>query len=394
MAEPRNTGGGLIGFDETTTGGNTNSGNTNSNPTPPASALPPPIPTPAVNPAPAQPSNPTKNDVLETITSESKPPSKKKGGFRSIREILNKDTEVLEKQIVGNFPEIAKIRLYGEYPQNFVDVPRYDLSKVNVLLDQDINFDFILCLKDGLDAEPQLYAAYNFFKTLMEEYKVDGSPFAVNDIIEEKNIVVIDIKPLKEKVEFLRRKELSINLNRNEVAGQVEVRKNLFVYSNYDVGSDGVLVANPSYDINELIKYITWVVTKPAANYDDRLIPVEELGDFDGYTPEDDAEDDSPSTQIDTQTDDSGNPTDPNPNRFPPIGRRGVQPGETVVFNGKYWEWDAINEQWIIDTTNNGENPNDGSTPGGDNPPTDNDGSSGNTGGSPGTGTGRPGYMD
>jgi len=394
MAEPRNTGLGLVGFDETTTGGNTNSGNTNSNPTPPASALPPPIPTPAVNPAPAQPSNPTKNDVLETITSESKPPSNKTGGFRSIREILNKDTEVLEKQIVGNFPEIAKIRLYGEYPQNFVDVPRYDLSKVNVLLDQDINFDFILCLKDGLDAEPQLYAAYKFFKTLMEEYKVDGSPFAVNDIIEEKNIVVIDIKPLKEKVEFLRRKELSINLNRNEVAGQVEVRKNLFVYSNYDVGSDGVLVANPSYDINELIKYITWVVTKPAANYDDRLIPVEELGDFDGYTPEDDAEDDSPSTQIDTQTDDSGNPTDPNPNRFPPIGRRGVQPGETVVFNGKYWEWDAINEQWIIDTTNNGENPNDGSTPGGDNPPTDNDGSSGNTGGSPGTGTGRPGYMD
>lgn len=394
MAEPRNTGLGLVGFDETTIGGNTNSGNTNSNPTPPASALPPPIPTPAVNPAPAQPSNPTKNDVLETITSESKPPSNKTGGFRSIREILNKDTEVVEKQIVGNFPEIAKIRLYGEYPQNFVDVPRYDLSKVNVLLDQDINFDFILCLKDGLDAEPQLYAAYNFFKTLMEEYKVDGSPFAVNDIIEEKNIVVIDIKPLKEKVEFLRRKELSINLNRNEVAGQVEVRKNLFVYSNYDVGSDGVLVANPSYDINELIKYITWVVTKPAANYDDRLIPVEELGDFDGYTPEDDAEDDSPSTQIDTQTDDSGNPTDPNPNRFPPIGRRGVQPGETVVFNGKYWEWDAINEQWIIDTTNNGENPNDGSTPGGDNPPTDNDGSSGNTGGSPGTGTGRPGYMD
>ena len=394
MAEPRNTGGGLIGFDETTIGGNTNSGNTNSNPTPPASALPPPIPTPAVNPPPAQQSNPTKNDILETITSESKPPSKKKGGFRSIREIFNKDTEVVEKQIVGNFPEIGKIRLYGEYPQNFVDVPKYDLSKVNVLLDQDINFDFILCLKDGLDAEPQLYAAYKFFKTLMEEYKVGGSPFAVNDIIEEKNIVVIDIKPLKEKVEFLRRKELSINLNRNEVAGQVEVRKNLFVYSNYDVGSEGVLVANPSYDINELIKYITWVVTKPAANYDDRLIPVEELGDFDGYVPEDDAEDDSPSTQTNTQTDDDGNPTDPNPNRFPPVGRRGVQPGETVLFNGKYWEWDAINEMWIIDTTDNGENPNDGSTPGGDNPPTDNDGSSGNTGGSPGTGTGRPGYMD
>ena len=319
--------------------------------------------------------------------------------FISIREIYNQDEEQVQKQRVGNFSEIAQIRLYGEYPQNFVDIPRYDLSKVNVLLDQDIEFDFILCLKEGADSEPQLYASARFFQTLMKEYRVDGSPFAVNDIIEEKNIVVIDVKPLKEKVEFLRRKELSINLNRNEVAGQVEVRKNLFVYSNYDVGSDGVLVANPSYDINELIKYITWVVSKPAANYDDRLIPVEELGDFDGYTPEDDTEDDSPSNQTDTQTDDNNNSTDPNPNRFPPVGRRGVQPGETVVFNGKYWEWDADNEMWIIDTTNNGQNPNDGSTPGQGNPPTDNDGSNGNTGGNTGgagrfIGNGRPGYMD
>lgn len=375
-------------FNPTEPGYNSNSGNTNS------SNNTPPIPTPAVNPPPTQPSEPIPSDILKDITSESKTSSKKNEGFRSIKEIFNQDEEVVQKQIVGNFPEIAKIRLYGKYPQNFVDVPRYDLSKVNVLLDQDINFDFLLCLKDGLDSEPQLYAAYRFFKTLMDEFRVDGSPFAVNDIIEEKNIVVIDIKPLKEKVEFLRRKELSINLNRNEVAGQVEVRKNLFVYSNYDVGSEGVLVANPSYDINELIKYITWVVSKPAANYDDRLIPVEELGDFDGYERENDAEDDSPSTQTDTQTDDDGNPTDPNPNRFPPVGRRGVQPGETVVFNGKYWEWDAVNEQWIIDTTNNGIIPNDDSTPGQGNPPTGGTGSSGNTGGGAGTNPGRPVYMD
>lgn len=341
--------------------------------------------------------------VSDDVTTQSSPveqtTTQSNDGLLGIREIFNQDKEVVEKQRVGNFEEIAQIRIKGEYPQNYVDVPRYDLSKVNVLLDQDIEFDFILCLKEGLDSEPKLYASARFFQTLMKEYRVDGSPFAVNDIIEEKNIVVIDVKPLKEKVEFLRRKELSINLNRNEVAGQVEVRKNLFVYSNYDVGSDGVLVANPSYDINELIKYITWVVSKPAANYDDRLIPVEELGDFDGYTPEDDTEDDSPSNQTDTQTYDNNNPTDPNPNRFPPVGRRGVQPGETVVFNGKYWEWDADNEMWIIDTTNNGQNPNDGSTPGQGNPPTDNDGSNGNTGGNTGgagrfIGNGRPGYMD
>jgi hypothetical protein len=341
--------------------------------------------------------------VSDDVTTQSSPveqtTTQSNDGLLGIREIFNQDKEVVEKQRVGNFEEIAQIRIKGEYPQNYVDVPRYDLSKVNVLLDQDIEFDFILCLKEGLDSEPKLYASARFFQTLMKEYRVDGSPFAVNDIIEEKNIVVVDIKPIKEKVEELRAKELSINLNRNEISGQVEVRKNLFVYSNYQVGSGGVLEANPTYDINELIKYITWVVSKPAANYDDRLIPVEELGDFDGYTPEDDTEDDSPSNQTDTQTDDNNNPTDPNPNRFPPVGRRGVQPGETVVFNGKYWEWDADNEMWIIDTTNNGQNPNDGSTPGQGNPPTDNDGSNGNTGGNTGgagrfIGNGRPGYMD
>ncbi len=317
--------------------------------------------------------------------------------FISIREIYNQNEEQVQKQRVGNFSEIAQIRLYGEYPQNFVDIPRYDLSKVNVLLDQDIEFDFILCLKEGADSEPQLYASARFFQTLMKEYRVDGSPFAVNDIIEEKNIVVVDIKPIKEKVEELRAKELSINLNRNEISGQVEVRKNLFVYSNYQVGSGGVLEANPTYDINELIKYITWVVSKPAANYDDRLIPTNELGDYDGYTKEEkeaDTNTDSPSNEKDTQTDDNGNPKDPNPKTFLPIGRRGVQPGETVLFNGKYWEWDAVNEEWVIDLSNNGQNPNDGSTPGQGNPPTDGDGSNGNTGGSPGTGTGRPTYMD
>ena len=70
---------------------------------------------------------------------------------------------------------------------------------------------------------------------LADDY-YNQKPFAVNSVIQKENIVVVDIKPLKEKVEALRAKELSINLNRNEIAGQVEVRKNLFVYSNYQVG--------------------------------------------------------------------------------------------------------------------------------------------------------------
>ena len=393
MAEPNYNQGGLIGFDETTTGGNTNSGNNSSAPQEPIN---PPIPTPPVTPKPTKTSEPISTDKLKDFTSVSVKPNEGIKTKRTLREILNEDDETIEKIAIGDFSEKGKIRITGDYPQNFVDVPTYNLSNVERIADPEISFDFILCLKDGDESIPQLFATKEFMDVLDKEYE-DENPFGVNDIIEDKNIVVVDIKPIKEKVEALRSKELSINLNRNEIAGQVEVRKNLFVYSNYDVGSDGVLVPNPTYDLKELIKYISWVVTKPAAKYDDRLIPTEDLGDFDGYVPKDDEQsgEDLPSENIsDDKQDDDGNPTDPNPTGFPPIGRRGVEPGETVLFNGRYWEWDAVNQIWTIDTTNNGENPEDDSTPGQGDPPTDNDGSSGNNGGSPGSGTGRPGYMD
>ena len=76
MADPAYNGGGLIGFDETTTGGNTNSGNNSSTPNPPKSP-PPPIPTPPRQSNPPQP-KPQKT-ILDELSSVSKPitPSKK-----------------------------------------------------------------------------------------------------------------------------------------------------------------------------------------------------------------------------------------------------------------------------------------------------------------------------
>lgn len=376
MADPAYNGGGLIGFDSTTTGGNTNSGNNNSTPNPPKSP-PPPIPTPPKQNNPPQP-KPQKS-ILDELSSVSKPITPPvKPSSKNIRQRIVEDE--IQKQVVGNFEKNGSIRLSGEFPQNYVDVPTYDLSKIIVIANAEVTFDFILCLKDGEEDIPKLYATKIFYDILISEYN-DGRPFGVNDVIEEQNIVVIDIKPLKEKVEVLRNAELSINLNRNEINGQVEVKRNLFVYSNYDVGEDGVLIANPTYDFIELLKYISWVVSKPAANYDDRLIPATDLGDFQSF-PKESPDEDEPSDTVDDTVDDNDNPTDPNPNGFPPIGRRGVEPGETVLFNNIYYEWDAINQKWIVDTTYNGNNPEDETTPGGDNPPNNNgNNGSGNTGG-------------
>ena len=391
MADPAYNGGGLIGFDETTTGGNTNSGNNSSTPNPPKSP-PPPIPTPPKqidSPPPKQQS--TNSDKVSSVSKILEKLSNKPAE-KNIRQRIVEDE--IQKQVVGNFEKNGSIRLSGEFPQNYVDVPTYDLSKIIVIENPEVTFDFILCLKDGEESIPKLYATKIFYDILISEYN-DSRPFGVNDVIEEQNIVVIDLKPLKEKVEVLRNAELSINLNRNEINGQVEVKRNLFVHSNYDVGEDGVLIANPTYDFIELLKYISWVVTKPAANYDDRLIPATDLGDFQSF-PKELPDEDEPSDTVDDTVDDNDNPVDdndgfkedpdapddPGAGRFPPIGRRGVEPGETVLFNNIYYEWDAENQKWIVDETFNGENPEDDSTPGGD-PPNDNgNNGNGNTGGS------------
>jgi hypothetical protein len=371
MAEPQSPNFNPTEPGYTPNSGNTNSGNTSSgNDTPPTQNTPTPIPTPTTEPIP--------NDIIDTIEDldgdgyvESVRPDIKSGReqFRSIRDRFSEDDEVVIKESVGDFDINGLIRLYrdslipeeksvgttwdsrrAKYPQISIDFDRYDIeSSITVIDNPDINFDFILCLKDGTEGIPDLYATKKLMDILADDY-YNQKPFAVNSVIQKENIVVVDIKPLKEKVEALRAKELSINLNRNEIAGQVEVRKNVFVYSNYQVGSGGVLEATPTYDIIELIKYISWVVTKPAANYDDRLIPANTLGDFDGYSPEEESVPaDSPSEQTDTQTTDTGDTPPPPPGQYTPIGRMGTSAGETVFKDGDYWEWDAEFGTWILD---------------------------------------------
>ena len=344
MTDPAYNRGGLIGFDETTTGGNTNSGNNSSTPNPPKSP-PPPIPTPPRQSNPPQP-KPQKT-ILDELSSVSKPitPSKKPAS-KNIREII--DDGVVEKQIVGNFEENGSIRISGEYPQNFVDVPKYDLSKITVIQDSQVDFNFILCLKDGEESIPRLFATKNFYVTLIANYN-QGKPFGVNDIIEEKNIVVVDIKPLKQKVEDLRIEELNldINLTTTDEKKYVEVLRHLFVHSNYEKDSTKGLQSNPTYTDIELLRYISWVVSKPAQKYDERLLPAEDLGDFKGYNEETPSEGE-PSKKIEDEKDDDGNSADPSPNLYPPIGRKGVEDEEEVFYNGKTWTWFEDTETWNI----------------------------------------------
>ena len=235
---------------------------------------------------------------------------------------------------VGNFSEIGYISLFGEYPQNRIDIPRYDLSNVVSLHTNIANFNFILSLKNG-DEAPQLFASKNVMIELIAKYG-RKEPIPVNYLINQRKLVVIDIAPLNDLTNRMRAAELSINLNRNETNGQIEVTRNLYTYSNYQVGDGGILVAEPSYDLNELIKYITWVVTKPNSNYDDRLIPSNELGEWNGSVPEPAGEDEPPTDTTNV----------PDNTSFPPIGRAGIEDAEEVMYDNQVWVWSAEFDIW------------------------------------------------
>jgi hypothetical protein len=285
---------------------------------------------------------------------------------------LEKNTrvEIVEGDIntykVGNFTKDGgSITLFGDYEENQVSIPTYDLSNVNVIDDPDVTFDFVLCLKDGEESEPKLYTTSTFYNALIRNYN-NNQPFQTNDIIDQKNIVVVDIKPIKEKVKQLRQEELNqdINLTNSSDKKYVEVYRNLFVNSNYSKDDVSGLKATPTYTLIELLRYISWVVSKTAQNYDDRLIPANLLGDF-GQKEVEEPKENEPSKKIEDEKDDDGNSTNPSPNLYPPIGRKGVEDEEEEFFRGKTYTWNESTQTWERLDPNTGD-PKGGGGRGGD----------------------------
>ena len=236
---------------------------------------------------------------------------------------------------VSNFESDDAIRLSGDYPQNYVDIPKFNLSEIIVINEYIANFNFIVSLKDSNTGVIASYASSKVFDELNEKYS-NSNPLPVNYLIHSRKLVVIDITPFKELTEKMRRAELGINLNRSEINGNIEVTRNVFTYSNYKAGAGGTLVATPTYDLTELIKYISWVVSKPSGNYDERLLPANELGDWGGSVP---ATPDDDEASIDTTND-----TDTN--QYPPIGRAGTQDGEEVLNQQQRWVWNIELDRW------------------------------------------------
>lgn len=339
MAEPAYNEGGLIGFDETTTGGITNGGNNSSTPNP---STTPPIPPPSQ--LPTGDSNVTavsKSPILEVLLPQT-----------TIRDVTDDAGEV-RKSRVSDITQDGFITLFGEYSQNFVDIPKFNLSSINVINDEEVTFKFILCLKDGIDSTPQLYATSETYNELQQQYNNDN-PIPANYLINERKIIVINIGPIKKKIEDLRIDELNLDINLSNVDEKdyVTVFKNLFVTSNYE--SDNVigLKANPTYDIIEVLRYISWVVSKPPKNYNNRVLPAQSLGEW-GSTQNDTPSESEPSTQINNEVDDNNNPAPPPTPAYPPIGRVGRYDEEEQIKNGVTWVWYSDENKWFEQRSDN-----------------------------------------
>lgn len=244
---------------------------------------------------------------------------------------------------ISSFNEDGKIRITGDYSQNYVDFPKYDLSPLKVL--DDISFKFILGIKETETSPKTIYYTSKTFyeNELLSSYQ-NNEPYLVNNTIKQEKIVIVYLEKYKKKLEDLRNSELSLPIQ-EIFSGGILMEKNLFMNSNYSTDSTqqyGVK-ATPTYNMRELVKYVDWVVSKPSNDYDNRLLDEREIGKW---------------NEVDTQPQETTNittsPNEPplettnntNTPSYPPVGRIGDFTGEIVqLSNGDEYQW--IGSSWV-----------------------------------------------
>jgi hypothetical protein len=163
---------------------------------------------------------------------------------------------------ISNFNIIGNIELQGKYSQNIVKFPKFKLN-TNIKTLPDINFRFILSIKKtDSDSNPTLYTSDKFYNELASTYW-ENNPYMVANAIKSPAIVTIVYDSYVNKIKNFKSLEDSAGIG-------VTVNKNLFI----ELAPD----SEPSPNLDDLVRYIDWVVTKPSANYEQRLIDTTYLG--------------------------------------------------------------------------------------------------------------------
>jgi hypothetical protein len=258
---------------------------------------------------------------------------------KSIRDIVDFDGD-LKKTTISSFKDNGYIRINGEYSKNFVDYRTVDISNVKVV--DGTTFKFLLSIKKtDDDSNPTLYTSKEFYDSLAYTYS-QNNPYIVEAATKQEAIVVIVLDTLVQKAESLHHNELNATADNG-----VLVTKNLFVFSNFDLdGEAGVTEyknakSRPTHNIEDIVKYIDWVVSKPNSNYEDRLIRANKIGRWKFDTSTGDFFD-----SIVPNADEIPNNLN-NPTTFPPFGRPGDYQNEiSTDDNDIDWKWNINTQQW------------------------------------------------
>jgi hypothetical protein len=258
------------------------------------------------------------------------------------KDTINDDDGNIIINKISNFQATSDIILKGKYPQNTVKFPKFRLN-TNIKTLPDINFRFILSVKRNVaDSNPQLYTSDKFYNELASSYW-ENNPHMVANAIKSEAIVSIVYEDYLTKLNEFR----TLELNVGKVG--VVVAKNLFVNSNYNITeiNDSVTVANliatPTTDIDDLVRYIDWVVSKPSTVYDERIQKATDIGAWV-------FKDGTPSSTPSLPTPAGNEPPRTTPT-YPPIGRAGFYPGEEVTNTGdnSVYKWSTESGgTWII----------------------------------------------
>jgi hypothetical protein len=261
---------------------------------------------------------------------------------------LVEDEEGTPKQsTISKFQSNGFIRISGDYKQNFVDFPKIDIGNVKIV--DGTSFKFFLSIKQNVnDANPFLYTSKPFYDELVYTYS-QNNPYYVPAATKVPAIVVITLDGLKQKVEALHFSELNLTAENG-----VLVVKNLFVNSNFNIGVEPSVsdykkaISQPTYNIDDIVRYVDWVVQKPNARYEDRLIRGKRLGRWKFNTGDGEIYD----SAVPLPGEEPNNLN--NPTTFPPFGRPGDYQNEIATDDKNIdWRWVITTQRWVKEPTLN-----------------------------------------
>jgi hypothetical protein len=118
----------------------------------------------------------------------------------------------------------------------------------------------------------------------------------------------------------------------NSFINQKKSQNNLSHFEIYDL----------KVDVENLVRYIDWVVSKPSGVYDERLLRSNEIGSW--------------ITKDGTLSDQPASPTTPPPNEpplteptYPPVGRAGFYVDEEASVDGDLYKWTNLTGgRWLF----------------------------------------------